>query len=342
MFSLNKFSSIKKNLSTATGFFISGFLLWLLVKQSQVELKQVYDIISPPGNALLFSCAMALFVCTVYMHSLRTQTIFVDKNKTSHKISALPSLAIGNLYNCLLLGNLGEGVRALHFSRVNNISFASTFAIFFLEKIVDAFLSIPLFITLLIIFPFKHHLLQYAVLLVLLAILIFTFALVILSKSDKITKGIFNLVPQKKLKVFLFKVYKYGTNHFKRMTKNKTIIWFSFLSYSMFFANILQYYIILNMVNVPEPVLSFSTAFLLSLSMIIIAFIPSAPGNIGVAHYGIFASLMMVTTVLEISYTAHHLKQFALVGICMHASYFIPEVLIGIYFMLREYKIIFR
>ena len=342
MFSLNNFSSIKKKLSTATGFFISGFLLWLLVKQSQVELKQVYDIIPPPGNALLFSCAMALFVCTVYMHSLRTQTIFVDKNKPSHKISALPSLAIGNLYNCLLPGNLGEGFRALHFSRVNNISFASTFAIFFLEKIVDAFLSIPLFITLLIIFPFKHHLLQYGILLVLVAIVTCTFTFFALSKSDKITKGIFNLVPQKKLKVFLFKVYKYGTNHFKRMKENKTILHYSILTYCMFFTTVLQYFIILKIVKVPEPLLSFNTALLLSLTMIIIAFIPSAPGNIGVAHYGIFASLMMVTTVLEIGYTTHHLKQFALVGICMHASYFIPEVLIGIYFMLRGCKIIFK
>ena len=35
-------------------------------------------------------------------------------------------------------------------------------------------------------------------------------------------------------------------------------------------------------------------------------------------------------------------QQFAITGICIHFSYYIPEILVGLYYLLKDYKRVFQ
>jgi uncharacterized protein (TIRG00374 family) len=277
----------------------------------------------------------------VYLQSLRTQVIFWNTSGNFTDISAYSSLVIGNFYNCILPGNLGGGVRAWHFSRFNNTSFSATIAVLVVEKVIDAFLLIPLLLFFFFYLPFVGHFVQYIFLFTLSFIICFALILFSVIRFKKINRFLFYLTPTKSLRRFLFKIYIESKNHSHRLFKQKTIFLSVLLSYCMFFSNVLQYYWVMKAVNIDAPILSFITAYCLSLSMVLVAFFPSAPSSLGVTHYGVYATLLFVAQINPIKITVNLLQLFAVTGICLHLTYFIPEVITGVFFLIKERKILF-
>jgi uncharacterized protein (TIRG00374 family) len=330
------------NVKTVFAFSISGFLFWLLIKQSSIELQQIPKIINSWKSLALMLLAMSLFILMVYFHSLRTRILFTQRNTSFNSISSFPSLAIGNLYNCLLPGNMGEVARALHFSRINKISLNSTIAVFVIEKLIDATLCIPLFLILFWFQPFVNHIIQYAFIAVFLGVIGIMSATFLIIRFGKVKKLFFSFIPTRKIRHIAFKIYCETLRHFRRMTTNRTIYLFALLCYAMFFTSLLQYYLVMESLSIPKPILHPFTAYFLALSMVIIAFIPSAPGNLGVAHYGLYASLALVAELNHVAATPALKQQFAFAGICIHFSYFLPEILVGFYYLFREHKILFN
>jgi glycosyltransferase 2 family protein len=337
----NRFQNNKIKPSTLLGFLISGFLLWLMFKQSKLELQQVFFVLKNRDSALYMLLAMLLFMLMMFFHSLRTRIVFVDDRTKIRDISAYPSLAIGSLYNNLLPGKIGEVMRAWHFSKVNKKPFSSTLAVFVTEKVIDAMICIPLFVIVFLIQPFIHHYIQYLFVLIL-GISILMIPIIYLFNNYKgFNRFLFGFFPTWIFKKNIFKVYVFFKFHASRMWKYKSILYFVFLGYAMFLVSILQYFLVLKAIGFDPPIFSFFSAYVLAVSMIIIAFIPSAPGNLGVAHYGIYASLLLLAEVNHISLSPVILQQFAISAICMHFTYFIPEILIGIIFLLKERNRIF-
>lgn len=331
----------KIKLSTWLGFTISGVLLWLLIKQGGLEWNQILIVVEDYSSLLYLVVSMILFVLMTVLHSIRTRVIFVDQTTALKDISAYPSLALGNLYNCLLPGNLGEGVRAVHFGRVNNKSLPSTLAVLVVEKIIDALCVMPLLLGMFLFPSFQSlHLGRYvlpsAALILSCICLMLTFI-----RNKKLNRLIFRLMPGKTLRRFLFKIYRHFIQHCLRLWHQKTIIVFVLIAYAMFTLNVFQYFFILKMIKIEPPLLGIFSAYLLSLCMVFIAFIPSAPGNIGVAHYGIFAAMMFLAGTYGINVTPALKGQFVLVGISLHFSYFAPEILIGLFFLIKEHSRLF-
>ena len=126
------FSQIKF-IKTFLGIGISLFLLFLLIKKSQVEFSSAIKAITSLKTLLYFGLSCLSFLLMTLIHAYRTQIIFIDENTTWKSTKALKSLILGNFYNCLLPGNLGEGIRAYHFSKENRISFNKTLAVFFVD-----------------------------------------------------------------------------------------------------------------------------------------------------------------------------------------------------------------
>jgi hypothetical protein len=71
--------------------------------------------------------------------------------------------------------------------------------------------------------------------------------------------------------------------------------------------------------------------------MVIIGVVPSAPSNVGVVHYGIYATLIAAAAVLNVNVSEIMKHSFAVASIYLHLSYFLPEVFIGgIFTWMRE------
>lgn len=326
---------------TSIGVGISIFLLILLFNKSQLEIKTALDSITSSFKIFLLLSAMLLFVLMTWLHSLRTKVIYYDSKKSIANIKALDSLLLGNFYNCTLPGNVGEGVRAWHFSRKNNIPLNNTISIFFVEKSLDALMVGGLLLLPVIFNKFSFHVVQFSFLMTAFAVSIFSICFFLVLTKKKLVKKALGFAPNKKLRFFLFKLYINFKCHIERMIETRSIYLFVVISYSMFLINIMQFQLVLWCVDLPNSMQSFFSAFVLSLTMIIVMFIPSAPGNLGIAHYGLFISLEYIAEVQEISLSKENLQQMALATIFMHLSYFLPEVLLGVFVLLKERKKLF-
>lgn len=291
---------------------------------------------------LYMAGAMFIFVLIIFAQSLRVRLLFVDRYTSFSDISAYPSLAIGNMYNCLLPGNLGEGVRAWHFSKVNKKPITLSASVFITEKIFGAILLLPILVFVLVFFPFINHYIQYGTIALLIFIIGLSLVLLTFFYSKKIRNFIFRFIPFEKLRMALFKVLLYLLENLKRVWDNNMLKQYLAISYAMFFLNVIQYYFVLQAVTIDGQILNFSTALLLSISMMLVMVIPSAPGNIGVAHYGIYITLMFVAELNGLEVNSLMQQKFAIVGICLHFSYYIPEVLLGLYYLIKEHKRVFQ
>ena len=102
-----------------------------------------------------------------------------------------------------------------------------------------------------------------------------------------------------------------------------------------------HYYWVLRASGTAAELNNFSTLYLISLVMIVVSILPSAPSSAGVVHYGIYASLLLAASMNQLSLTPALKQNFALVSIYLHLSYFIPEIILGVFYLWKERKLLF-
>jgi uncharacterized protein (TIRG00374 family) len=327
----------KADLRSLMGFGISGFFLWLLIRQSSLEWKQVQQALSSTGTIAWMAAAGGLLILFAWLHSVRTRIIFLDKHTSMRDTVSFPSIAICHFYNSVLPGNLGEAVRVWHFSRINSMPVSKATGVVILEKILDSNFLVPLMIVTLLAVPFANF---YAPSLVVLLAGIATLDIILLfiHRSYKIKRLLFGLLWKKPIRRFFLKVYLHYTNHVKRLWHNNNMKWYFAMAYCMYFVNGLQHFAVMKALNLPPELFDFTTFNLLNLCMAVVAIVPSAPGNVGVAHYGIYATLLLAAQIKGVP--PNH-AQFALTAICIHFTYFIPDLLLGSIFVLKERRRLF-
>ena len=118
-------------------------------------------------------------------------------------------------------------------------------------------------------------------------------------------------------------------------------VYYFLLCAAVFLLNMVQFFLLLKCAGIAEPVGGVYSAFLTSISMIIIVFIPAAPSNIGVIHYGLYSLLVLVATQCKVTPSAMDLQSYARFGVYVHLSFIVPELLIGALFVAKERKFIF-
>ena len=168
-------------------------------------------------------------------------------------------------------------------------------------------------------------------------VMILTLLRSFLLQQKKIEKQFWRIIIKTgKVGRFLYKLYVHTNNQLKSMSTNGNIIWYFAFSLIILFLNAAQFFLLFKTVAIPPPIASGYTAILISLSMMIIAFIPSAPGNIGVLHYGVYSVLIFVSKSYDIPSNKMLLANYALFGIYAHLSFFLPEIIIGIIILQSE------
>jgi len=327
------------NLQSLGGFAISGVLLWLLFKNSGLQWQQIK---LHGAQWYYFGAAVGVFVFSLTLYAWRAQLIWQSQTRMLGSIYAYDSLVLGNFYNSLLPGNLGEGMRAWHFSRKNKVPFAHALAGTITEKWLDAQVFAVFTVILFFLKPFPAHYITYALAYTAAVVAGLTVLHVVFLYSRPAEKFVWRLVMLVgKPGRYLFRLYTHTNAHLKTMWHQGNITRFVLFFVLIFFFNALQFYLLLKATGIAEPLAGAYCAYLIALSIMIIAFIPSAPGNVGVLHYGVYAVLMLAAGQYGITPEGIDLQHFALFGIYAHLSFLLPEILMGIAVLIKERRVMF-
>jgi uncharacterized protein (TIRG00374 family) len=307
----------------AAGFALSAGLLWLTWHRSGIA----EEGLQVEGDAWFWLlCAMAVFLASLGVHVMRAHLLWKDNSSITYATVA-KSLFIGNFFNVVLPGNLGEAVRAWHFHRRARVGFWESVAGILTEKFVDAQLYA---LALVLLFVLWFEAWAEPVFVVLFAVWFGIAAvnatLLLFRFRPAVEKMAWALVPGKVVRRSLFRAYRHLFAHVTYL-RGKGCFWPFFLQgYVMLGLSALQYYFVLKAAGLHGPINGLDTVFLIAMVMVVINVTPSAPGSAGVVHYGIFATL---TLAAELQGLPQQGAAFAMAGVHLHLSYFLPESFIG-------------
>ncbi len=317
----------------------SIFFLWVTINKSGITLREVS---LDKKQFLYFLSGSLCFVFSIWIHSLRTKLLWIENLGKSGSIKTYSSIIIGNFYNCILPGNLGEAVRALHFSKKNRVPLLKSFAALITEKWIDAQVFFLLALLLFYLSNFLSNTIFVSIVLtssIIFLLSIVQFITILNRKFEKRLLSIFMFF--KKHGILAVKLYYYTTGHIKILNNKKFLKYYIGLGLIVFLLNVIQFYLISKASGISAPISGIYCGFLTALSMMIIAIIPSAPSNLGVMHYGVYSVLFVVAEQYNIKLEPEVLRQFGVFAILTHLSFFIPEVLQGLIYVLVERKTLF-
>jgi uncharacterized membrane protein YbhN (UPF0104 family) len=328
------------NFRIIIGFLISGILLWLTFRSSGL---QIGNIQLDKDQLWYFFIAICIFIFSLWFYALRARLIWLNEIKKKPVIDTYSSLVLGNFYNCLLPGNLGEGIRAWHFCRKNDVYFSRSLAAIITEKWIDAQLFIFLVIALFTIRSFVSHYISYTLVYTALIVAVLSAIHVLMRSNRYIEKRLWLIaLSLGGAGKFLFRTYTYTNGHLDNLRKKGVSLYYIILCMIIFFLNVLQFFFLQKAAGVSGPVAGWYSSCLISLTMMIIAFVPSAPSNIGVLHYGIYSALILASMQYGIKPNVTSLPTFALFAVYVHLSFIIPEILLGAVYVVKERKFLFK
>ncbi len=328
------------NIQTLLGFSISFYLLGFTIKKSGIMLSTVK--LSCTGW-LYFTESMIMLLVAVWLYSLRTRLIWHSRNKTRGTLATYASIAIGNFYNCVLPANLGEGIRAWHFGRKNGLSFLQSLSTVITEKWIDGLLFIFLTAGLMLTGIIIKHYITYTLIAVATTAAIVWVLHTIMRKNKTVEKMLWITVffINKKSGKWLHRLYSYNSRNVQGLFKNKVMSRYILLCFIILLTNMGQFILVMYAAEVPIELITPYSGFFMAAAMMIVAFIPSAPGNLGVLHYGVYETLNLLSTQYNILLTPEIKESFARFGIYLHLSYVVPEILTGLAVIVKERNSLF-
>jgi len=328
------------SIRTALGFIISGILLWYTFYASGLQPQK---LLLNFRQWLLFIAACCAFILATWVHAYRSKFFWINSTTKRSDISAYKSILIGNFYNSVLPGNLGEGVRAWHFAKTNKVGFQISMAAITAEKWIDAQLFIPGTIIFFLGSPFIPSYILLAIACCSAGAFVLTIVFGLMRKYRALEKKIWLIVLRfKKPGKILFRLYYYTTIHLQNLKKRKHLKFYFSLCATIVALSILQFYLLLNCASVSVPVAGIYTAYLVLASMMIIAFIPAAPSNIGVLNYGIYATVSLAAAQYHIKPGSQDMQSYALFSICVYMCFVLSEVSLGLWAIWSERDTIFN
>ncbi|MBL7777683.1 MAG: flippase-like domain-containing protein [Chitinophagales bacterium] len=329
-----------KHLRTIAGITVSVVLLWLTIQHSGLQFNQLKPTIA---STLLLGAGMGVFAFSVWVHAQRCKLFWINSLSQANEIKPWSSSLIGNFYNSVLPGNVGEGIRAWHFSRKNKVPFTRALAMMIAEKFLDAQVF---FVTVALILPMQRFEITNPVFVGLLAIMaavvVANIALWWLWPRRSWVKWFIKWIPARGARQFFWLLWLHFRQHLIHLKATGLLFYFFAATGLLFTTNIFQYNFALQAADLPYPFTGFYASWLISSLMIVIFVVPSAPSNVGVVHYGIFMALLALAEVFQINITDGLKQKFGLAGVYLHLGYLIPELVLGAFAVWNERQLLFQ
>lgn len=235
---------------------ISVILLLVTVQKSGLKWSHLQISMEQWGYFIL---SMLVLLLTIWVQSIRVKIPW--RNWFQHnEVDTFNGLMIGNFYNCLLPGNLGEGMRAWHLSKKNKVSFIRALASLGVEKYIDALNFVLYTCILYTLFVGIRIDLVTMMMLSGVVILIFLFYILIITnrRVEKLFMG--KIVVKLPTGKWLYKLHFHIKSFLLRLTK-KQIVAYLLLGYIIFALNVAQYFLVMKVADIPPVLVNFKVAF---------------------------------------------------------------------------------
>lgn len=318
------------------GLAISGVLFWLTIRNSSADILSIRLTAFELG---LLALSMCSFILTVLVQSLRMKGYIALRNTVAHTPVAFSSVWIGSFYNAVLPGNVGELFKLRHYSLRNHLPFRSAVTYWFAEKFSDGIIISLLALLILqtsIGATSLRWLLLVPVMAATVSLALICFALML----PRVWRRLFRLIPVKRLAIFLYRVFlELKQRLFKGDWRVYVIFYGGALGMAAF--NVVNFVLCLWVSGVPHSVITPENIALFVVLMSVMMFIPAAPSSAGVVHFGVYSALVIMAETAGITVDQPLKDTFVLASVVFHLSYFVPEIVLGAYYVIRERRTLF-
>jgi len=310
----------EKWLKILVGFAITALALWLSLRKIDWEVlkRALFQV-----NFLWVFFAVANTILTVYALGWRWNILLKPKEKIP--LSSLFRLNIISQYiNIIVPGRFGEISRAYLASKQYQVSGAYVIGTIAIEKILDFFVFVFLWISIPALFAIQNEIKGYKIALFL--CLLAAFFLVLFIWQPRIvlkwTSFISRLLPGK-LRQGFQDFFKKGIEAFGLLKSTKTLLSIVILTFGFIVGQVLTIFFLFKAFNLK---LSFLAGLFLLLAIQVGNIPPSVPGKIGIFEYAVILALSLfnISKSQALSY-----------GIMLHLVAYVPKILLGLVFLPR-------
>jgi glycosyltransferase 2 family protein len=317
------------NIKFWVGIIISLVLVVIIIYQ--VDLAQV-AIALKSANYFLILPSIILVILTIIIRAFRWQYL-LKPVKTVRMYSLFSATSIGFMANMILPARLGELIRAYLIGQREDISKSASLATIVVERLWDILILI-LFLGLVLLVtplaagdPSLEEGLKWGGGISLFALFAMLLSLVFLKEKTKASLNIVQTIMNPLSANLSLKVENFISSFaagLGTIKGNKDLIYIAIWSFILWVLSALSLHIIFFAFHIYIPF--YAPFFLIVLQAFGVA-LPSSPGFIGTYHAATIAGLTLLGIPKE---------QALSIAIVMHASFFFPTILLGMYLLWLE------
>jgi len=318
-----KTSKLKKNsnykwLKILLGLIITALALWLSFRKLDWEvLKKTFF----EPNFFWVILALANTILIVYALGWRWQILLKPKDKIP--LGSLFRLNIISQYvNIIIPGRFGEISRAYLASKQHQVSGAYVIGTIAIEKILDFFVFVILWISVPALFAMQKEVRGYKIALFFCVLSALFLVLFIWQPKTVLKWGNFfsRLLPGK-LRHGFQEFFKKGIEAFCLLRSTKTLLLVFVLTFGFIAGQVLTIFFLFKAFHLN---LSLGVGLFLLLAIQVANMPPSVPGKIGVFEYAVILALSLfgISKSQALSY-----------GIMLHLVAYVPKILLGLVFL---------
>lgn len=300
------------------GVAVTASALWLSFRKLDWEVLKV-TFFQP--NFFWLILALANTILVVYALGWRWQILL--KPKVKIPLSRLFRLNIISQYiNIIIPGRFGEVSRAYLASKQYRVSGAYVIGTIAIEKILDFFVFVILWISVPALFAMQKEVKGYKIALFF-CILAAGFLVLFIWQPKKVLKGasfFSRLLPGKSRKGFL-DFFEKGIEAFGLLRSANTLLFVVVLTFGFIAGQVLTNFFLFKAFHLN---LSFWVGLFLLLAIQVANMPPSVPGKIGIFEYAV---------ILALSLFAISKSQALSYGIMLHLVAYVPKILLGLIFI---------
>lgn len=290
---------------------------------------------------LLSIAASFCTVAVIVVQGYRMRWFLAPAPWRIEQISGFPSVNIGNLYNAVLPGNIGEFIKTHHFARKNRIPFRTAMACWVGEKFFDGLQTAFICLLMLVFPPLFVSNLKWVFFIPIVGAILCVGVILMSYKRPKMLTMFFRFIPHKQVAITLYKTFLGFRNQLCDKKGRFRLYAFVLGALIMGVLNISGFTFNMLAGNIPEALLTIDTVLVICVLMALVYFVPSAPSSIGVLHYGVYTSLTLMAGIKGILLTPEVKDSFVLTAFLIHATYSIPEIVLGAVYLIKERRLVF-
>lgn len=329
---IKTFKTRPVSVSVIFGFILSFVLLgWMF---STIEFHPGLFSLSTYDYSL-FALSCLVFTGSVALTARRLRFLIKHSSGKKGNISTFDAVVLGNFYNNLLPGNLGEVIKLRHLSVTNKLSVRYFTGLWVIEKLVST--TLIAVITFILFFIYRDQFpWSWVFLLPFTLVIAGYFFLWCYSQSVMVKRALLWLLPTRWLKVNIQYLLHLMSRFHHGVLKRENIAQYYLYGLLILLFNTINHLLLLHLGGLPDGMASIPGALLFTTLSMFVYIIPAAPSSIGVFHFAVYSTLEQIASGLQIPVDEQLKSQFLVSSFLFYFNYVLPETAMGVYMLWKE------